>query len=130
MDPIDQMLAAKTIAVVGLSDDPSRISNQIGRYLHEHGYAITPVNPQCAEVFGIASVGSLTELNEAPDLVLVFRRPGFCGEVAKQAVALGAKGLWLQTGITNAEAKQTCAAAGMPFVEDRCIYVEHGRRAR
>ena len=128
MDPIDQMLAAKTIAVVGLSDDPSRISNKIGRYLHEHGYAITPINPQCAEVFGIASRKSLTELAEAPDLVLVFRRPGFCGEIAKQAVALGAKGLWLQSGITNAEAKQICAAAGIPFVEDRCIYVEHGRR--
>jgi predicted CoA-binding protein len=124
------MLAAKTVAIVGLSDDPSRVSNQIGRYLHEHGFAITPINPQCAEVFGIASRGSLTELTEAPDLVLVFRRPGFCGEVAKQAVALGAKGLWLQSGITNEEAKAVCAAAGMPFVQDRCFYVEHARRMR
>ena len=130
MDAIEQMLASKTIAVVGLSDDPSRVSNQIGRYLHEHGYAITPINPQCAEVFGIASVASLTELKGPPDLVLVFRRPGFCGEVARQAVELGAKGLWLQSGITNVEAKETCAAAGISFVEDRCIYVEHGRRRR
>lgn len=130
MSAVEQMLAAKTIAIVGLSDDPSRISHQIGQYLHEQGFKITPINPQCNEVFGIPSRASLTELVEPPDLVLVFRRPGFCGEVAKQAVALGAKGLWLQSGITNDEAKQVCAAAGLPFVQDRCFYVEHARRVR
>lgn len=97
MNAIDQMLAAKTVAIVGLSDDPSRTSHQIGRYLHEHGYNITPVNPGVKEVFGLKTVASLGELILTPDVVLVFRRSEFCEAVAKDAIAIGAKGVWPQS---------------------------------
>jgi predicted CoA-binding protein len=129
MNAIEQMLAAKTIAIVGLSDDPSRVSHEIGRYLHEHGYAITPVNPAVKEVFGLKAVASLDQLGFAPDVVLVFRRPEFCEAIAKDAIAVGAKGVWLQSGIASDGARRVCEAARFAYVEDRCFYVEHGRRA-
>jgi uncharacterized protein len=129
MNAIDQMLAAKTIAIVGLSDDPSRTSHRIGRYLHEHGYAITPVNPGVKEVFGLKAVASLGQLPSPPDLVLVFRRGEFCEAVAKEAVAIGAKGVWLQSGIVSEGARRACESTGVAYVEDRCFYVERGRRA-
>jgi uncharacterized protein len=129
--PVDQLLDAQRIAVIGLSDDPSRPSYYVSEYLQQAGKEIFPVNPTLLEVLNRRCYAKLDHVPAPPvDLVLVFRRPAACGEVAKEAVQIGAKGLWLQSGIRNEEAKQVCEAAGIPFVEDRCIMIEHGARRR
>jgi len=127
---IQRLLRAKSIAVVGLTDDPSRPSHDVSSYLQDHGYEITPVNPGLATALGKRAYKSLAELPAPPDVVLVFRRPEHCAQVAKDAVAAGAKGLWLQAGIQNDEAKRIAAEAGIPFVQDRCMKVEHIHHSR
>ena len=129
-DAIGRMLGARTIAVVGLSDDPERTSNHVGSYLRGAGFRILPVNPNCATALGEKCVASLSELKERPDLVLVFRRSEYTPAVAEQAVASGAKGLWLQTGIRNSEARRIAENSRLDYIEDRCMMVEHMRRRR
>ena len=129
-DAIGRMLDARLIAIVGLSDDPNRTSNHVGGYLQDAGYRILPVNPNCRMALGEPCLGSLEELSEAPDVVLVFRRSEYTPEVAQQAVAAGAKGIWLQSGIRHAETRRIAESAGLDYVEDRCMMVEHLRRRR
>jgi predicted CoA-binding protein len=129
-DAMGRMLAARTIAVVGLSDDPNRTSNHVGGYLQDAGFKIVPINPNCETALGQKCLASLEELKEPPDVVLVFRRSEYTPEVAEQAVAAKAKGLWLQTGIRNAEARRTAENSGLDYIEDRCMMVEHMRRRR
>lgn len=126
---IGRMLAAKRIAVVGLSDDTSRPSFRVARYLLEHGYEILPVNPNHQAVLGRRCARSLAEIADAFDIVNVFRRPEYCQEVAQQAIAAGAQGLWLQSGIVNDAARRLAEEAGIDFIQDRCIMVEHARRS-
>ncbi len=124
------LLDAKVIAVVGLSANPDRPSNQVAWYLHHQGYRLFGVNPACpeSEVFGgVPMLASLDEVPEPIDIVDVFRRPEYTPEVAGQAVAAGAGAVWLQLGITNPEARRTAEAAGLAYVEDRCLKVEHAR---
>lgn len=129
--PVEQLLEAQRIAVIGLSDEPSRPSYYVSEYLQQAGKEIYPVNPTVLEVLGRRCYAKLDHVPAPPvDLVLVFRRPAACGEVAKEAVNIGAKGLWLQSGIRNEEAQRICAEAGIPFVQDRCIMIEHGARKR
>ena len=125
---IARMLGAQRIAIVGLSDDPSRPSHGIGAYLLSHGYDVVPVNPTHDEVLGRTSYGSLAEVPGPVDVVNVFRRPEYCADVVREAIAAGAKGVWLQSGIRNAEAKRLAEEAGIDYVENRCIMVEHRRR--
>ena len=127
---IARMLKAKRIAVVGLSDDPMRASFGVADYLRSHGYEIVPVNPNHVEVFGLKCYTRLADVPEAIDLVNVFRRPGFCANVTREAIEVGAKGVWLQAGIVNDEAKRFAAEAGIDFVQNRCIMVEHMHRGR
>ncbi len=122
---IRKLLKAKRIAIVGLSDDPSRISHGIGEYLQSQGYIIVPVNPNHEEVLGEKCYARLEDVPGKIDLVNVFRRPEFCIDVAKSAVAVGAAGLWLQSGIRNAEAKQLAQKSNLPYIQNRCIMVEH-----
>ena len=129
-DAIGRMLAARTIAVVGLSDDPERTSNHVGGYLQGAGYRIIPINPNCQTALGEKCFGSLTELKERPDVVLVFRRSEYTPEIAEQAVAVKAKGLWLQVGISNREARHIAENSGLDYIEDRCMMVEHMRRKK
>jgi len=129
-DAIGKMLLARSIAIVGLSDDPSRTSHHVGEYLQRVGYRILPVNPNCPVALGEKCVGSLAELKERPDLVLVFRRSEYTPQVAEGAVAAGAKGLWLQVGIGHPEARRIAENAGLDYIEDRCMMVEHMRRKR
>jgi predicted CoA-binding protein len=129
-DAIGRMLGAGTIAIVGLSDDPNRTSNHVGGYLQGAGYRIVPVNPNCQTALGERCLASLNELKEPPDIVLVFRRSEHTAAVAEQAVAAGAKGLWLQTGIHHPETRRIAENAGLDYVEDRCMMVEHLRRRR
>src|SRR5688572_25983469 len=128
---VDRMLQAKRIAIVGMSDDPMRPSNGIGGYLMSHGYEVVPINPKHDEVLGMKCYARLSDVPGKIDLVNVFRRPLACADVVREAVAIGAKGVWLQSGIRNEEALKLAEEAGIDFVQDRCIMVEHmSRRPR
>jgi hypothetical protein len=124
-DAVRRMLAGKRIAVVGLSDDPSRASHGVASYLMSVGKEIIPVNPNHAQVMGLKCYASLAEVPGPIDVVDVFRRPEFCADIARAAVAAGAKGVWLQSGIRSPEAQRIAAEAGIGFVQDRCMKVDH-----
>ena len=125
---VDRMLKAKRVAVVGLSDDPSRPSHGIAGYLASHGYEVIPVNPNHDQVLGQKCYARLSEVPGEVDLVNVFRRPQFCADVTREAIEAGAKGVWLQSGIRNEEARKLAEEATIDFVQDRCIMVEHMAR--
>jgi predicted CoA-binding protein len=127
---VDNMLAAKRIAIVGLSDDPDKPSHGIAGYLISHGYDVVGVNPNHREVLGRPCYAALADVPGEVDLVNVFRRPQFCADVTRDAIAKGAKGVWLQAGIRNEEAKRLAEQAKIDFVQDRCIMVEHMSRRR
>lgn len=117
--------SARTIAVVGLSTDPGRDSNSVARYLQGVGYRIIPVNPYEDEVLGERAFPSLADLPEAPDIVDVFRRAEHTPGVARDAVAIGAKVLWLQSGIASEESRRIAKKSGLAYVENACIRTEH-----
>jgi len=123
------LLDAKVIAVVGLSANPDRPSNQVAWYLHHQGYRLFGVNPACSqpEVFGVPMLASLDQVPEPIDIVDVFRRAEHTPPVARDAVAAGAGALWLQLGIASPESRAIAEAAGLTYVEDRCLKVDHGR---
>ena len=129
---IDGILArARTIAVVGLSDKPNRESFTVARYLQAHGYRIIPVNPATAEVLGERSypdVGSIPP-EVAIDVVDIFRKPEFIPPVVDEAIARGAKVVWMQLGLAHNAAAQKAREAGLIVVMDRCMKVEHARRS-
>ena len=120
---------AKVIAVVGLSANPDRPSNQVAWYLHHQGYRLFGVNPACPEpeVFGVPMVPALDQVPEPIDIVDVFRRPEHIPGVAREAVAAGAGALWLQLGIASPEARAIAEEGGLAYVEDRCLKVDHVR---
>ncbi len=115
---------ARTIAVVGLSSDPRRVSYRIARYLQDKGYRVVPVNPNETEVLGERSYPSLRDVPPEVDIdvVDVFRRPEYTPDVARDAVGAGAKVLWLQSGIVNDEARQIAEDAGLDVVMGVCIH--------
>ena len=123
------LLDAKTIAVVGLSANPDRPSNQVAWYLHHQGYRLFGVNPKCPvpEVFGVPLFPSLDQVPEPIDIVDVFRRAEHTPDVSRAAVAAGAGALWLQMGIRSDEARAIAEGAGLAYVEDCCLKVEHAR---
>jgi uncharacterized protein len=123
------LASSKVIAVVGLSPNADRPSNQVAWYLHHQGYELYGVNPVCedTEVFGVPVLESLDQVPKPIDVVDVFRRAEYTPEVARAAVAAGAGALWLQLGIRSAEARAIAEAAGLAYVEDHCIKVEHAR---
>jgi|SRR6266545_1922639 len=125
----DLLRTARVIAVVGLSPNADRPSNQIAWYLHHQGYEVYGVNPVCGvdEVFGVPVLASLDQVPRPIDVVDVFRRAVYTPEVAREAVAVGAGALWLQLGISNPEARAIAEEGGLAYVEDHCIKVEHGR---
>lgn len=119
----------RTIAVVGLSPDDGKPSHEVAAYLKRAGYRIIPVNPAAPEVLGEKSYASVTEIPEAVEIVDVFRRSEFVPEIVEQAIAKGAKVLWLQEGVVHEEAARRAEAAGLKVVMDRCILKEHRRMA-
>lgn len=126
MRTIEQILKeSKTIAVVGLSSDPMKPSFGIAEALQSHGYKIIPVNPKEPEILGEKAYPTLKDIPVPVDIVNVFRRPEHTPEVATEAVAIGAKALWLQSGISNDEAERIATAGGLDVVMDHCIMVEH-----
>jgi uncharacterized protein len=132
-DPIYELLSrTKTIAVVGLSDNPMRPSHGVSAYMQSAGYKIIPVNPRIAEALGEKSYASLLEMPlevaEKIDLVDVFRRPEFVDEIVEQAIQLKIAAIWLQEGVINERAAEKARKAGMFVVMDRCVLKEHRAR--
>ena len=118
---------AKTIAVVGLSNNPLRASYFVGFYLKRHGYRVIPVNPRETEILGEKSFKTLTDVPVPVDVVNVFRAPDALPAIAREAVAIRAKSLWCQFTVINEEGARTAEAGGLSVIMDRCIKVEHAR---
>ncbi len=120
---------ARTIAVVGLSNNVSRPSHVVAAYLQQHGYRILPVNPQLVgqTVLGEPCVAQLEDLHEPVDIVDVFRRTEDVLPVAASAVAIGARCLWQQQGVAHVPAAEQVQSAGLVSVMDRCLKIEHAR---
>lgn len=130
---IEEMLRnVRTIAVLGLSNNPARASLGVSRYMQQQGYRIIPVNPMIAEVLGEKSYATLEEACAAVgkiDLVNVFRAPEFVPEIVKDVIRLKIPYLWLQEGVCHDEAVGWAEHAGVKCVEDKCIFREHAARA-
>jgi predicted CoA-binding protein len=117
----------RTIAVVGLSAQWHRPSYFAAKYMQDHGYRIIPVNPNYTEVLGHRCYPSITDIAEQVGIVDCFRRASEMVPIARDAVAIGAKVLWMQLGIRNDEAARIAAGAGLDVVADRCVKIEHAR---
>jgi predicted CoA-binding protein len=125
-DELKQLLtSATTIAMVGASGNPDKASHGIMQKLQRVGYKVIPVNPKEAEVLGERSYASLLDINQPVDIVDVFRRAEDTPSIADDAVKIGAKALWLQTGISNEDAATRAKAAGLMVVMDACIGATH-----
>ena len=128
---ISQLLReARTIAVVGVSDNPQRPSNDVAAYLQRQGYRIIPVNPALAEVLGEKCYPSVKDIPaaEAIDIVDIFRRPDFVPPIVDEAIERGAKAIWMQDGVVHEAAAEKARAAGLAVVMDNCLLREHRRR--
>jgi uncharacterized protein len=129
VDPITDILQrAKTIAVVGLSNNPLRPSHGVAAYLQSHGYRIIPVNPNIESSLGEKAYRSLLDVPARIDIVDIFRRPTFVEEVVDQAIQLKVPAVWMQEEIIHEKAAQRARAAGIFVVMDRCILLEHRAR--
>lgn len=118
---------SKTIAVVGLSAQWHRPSYFAAKYMQEHGYRVIPVNPGQSEILGEKCYKSLREIPEKVDIVDCFRRSAEIPAIADDAIAIGAKVLWMQLGVENGDARRKAEAAGLEVIENRCVKIEHGR---
>ena len=126
-DDIRQLLTeTRTIAIVGASDRPTRPSWGVMRMLQEHGYRVIPVNPQITgeHVHGEYVWRELAQIGEPIDMVDIFRRPAAAGEAVDEAIAAGAKAVWMQLGVVNEQAAERAEAAGLKVVMDRCPKIE------
>jgi uncharacterized protein len=118
----------RTIAVVGLSSNPLRPSHDVASYMQRHGYRIIPVNPNETEVLGEKAYPMLADVPEKVDLVDIFRRSEEAGKAVDEAIAVGAKAVWMQDGVIDHEAAQRALDAGLLVVMDRCWLRDHVRR--
>ena len=116
-----------TIAIVGLSADWYRPSYFAAKYMQEHGFRIIPVNPKYTEILGEKCYPDLKSIPEKVDMVDVFRKSADCAPIAKEAVSIGAKVVWLQLGVENDEAKAIADSGGLEFVQNRCVKIEYAR---
>lgn len=125
MRSAQQILAeASVIAVVGASRDPFKAAHSVPLQMLRHGWRVIPVNPFADEVFGVPAFKALSDIDEPVDLVDIFRPAQDAVEVVRQAVAIKAPAVWLQSGIVSAEARRIATEAGIDYVEDRCLAVE------
>jgi predicted CoA-binding protein len=129
---VERALQLKRVAVVGLSKDPAKAAHSVPRYLQHHGYKIYPVNPYGGEeLLGEKVYGSIAEVEEPVDLVVIFRPSAEALPVVKQALTRDdVRGIWLQEGITSSEAEELVREKGLLYVEDRCMFKEHRRLKR
>ncbi|HJY82238.1 MAG TPA: CoA-binding protein [Candidatus Binatia bacterium] len=125
---IREILATpRTIAVVGCSPDPDRDSHRIAALLKAKGHKVIPVNPSCREILGERCFASVRDIPEPVEMVDVFRRPQFVDQIADEAIAVGAKVLWLQLDVINEPAACKAQDAGLTVVMDRCPAIEYRR---
>ena len=117
----------KVIAVVGLSDDPSKDSNRVAKYLIDHGYTVVPVNPTKETILGLKSYPDLKSIPFKVDIVDIFRKPADVPPVVDDAIAIGAKVVWMQLGIAHNDAAKKAKDAGLKVVQSKCIKIEHTR---
>lgn len=117
----------RTIAVVGLSNDPRRDSHSVSQYMQAAGYRVIPVNPGETEVLGEKAYPDLASVPAPVEIVDIFRRPEYIPAIVDQAIAIGAKVIWMQQGIVNEAAAATARAAGLEVVMDSCIRTQHQR---
>jgi predicted CoA-binding protein len=125
----DILTATKTVAVVGLSDNPERASYHVAAYLQGHGYRIIPVNPAVTEVLGERAYAGLRDVPVPVDLVDVFRKSEAVPPIVEDAIAIGAKAVWMQEGVVHEEAAARARTAGLKVVMDRCTLKEHASLA-
>lgn len=126
MNDITHILSTcRRIAVVGISPRPDRASNGVSRYMMRSGYEIIPVNPMETEVLGLTCYPDLASVPGEIDLVNIFRKSEDVPPVVEDAIARGAKAIWMQLGIVNEAAAERARAAGLAVVMDRCLMVEH-----
>ncbi|MDH3266346.1 MAG: CoA-binding protein [Gammaproteobacteria bacterium] len=126
-ETIRRILTLRRVAIVGLSANELRASNFVARYLQRNGYDIIPVNPMAKTILGETSYASLKDIPGPVDTVDVFRKPEAVPDIARDAVAIGAKCLWLQYNVISAEGAEIATRARLDVVMDRCMKVEHAR---
>lgn len=126
-DVIRHALSYHTVAIVGLSGNELRASNFVGRYLQIQGYEVIPVNPREGSILGNTSYPSLGDIPQPVEIVDVFRKPEALPAIAEEAVAIGAKCLWMQFGVISQEAADIATAGGLDVVMDKCMKVEYAR---
>jgi predicted CoA-binding protein len=126
----DLLRNSKTIAVVGLSNNPMRPSHGVSAYMQSHGYRVIPVNPRIERCLGEKSYASLLDVPEKIDIVNIFRRPEFVDELVDQAIQLKVPAVWMQEDVVHPKAAEKARQAGVFVVMDRCILKEHRSRSR
>lgn len=126
-DPKKLLEDARTVAVVGISSDPDKPAFDVPAGLQAAGYRVVPVNPSAEEILGERAYPSLADVREPVDIVEVFRPADEAPAIARQAVEIGAKALWLQQGITSDEARRIATDGGLDYVEDLCMGIERSR---
>lgn len=124
---VDILSHPKRVAVVGCSPDPSRDSHRIARLLLEKGHAIVPVNPNADTVLGLPCYASLTSIPDKVDMVDIFRRSSEVAPIVDQAIAIGARIIWMQLGVIDEQAGRRATDAGLTVVMDRCPAIEYRR---
>jgi predicted CoA-binding protein len=132
-DLAELLRRTRSVAVVGISDDPSRPSHDVAQYLHSHGYAVVPINPNLSEWEGLPAYADLTSAKKAGvpiEMVDVFRRPEHVASVVDEAIRVGARSVWLQLGVIDAASARRAKEAGLVVVMDRCSKIEHRRLVR
>jgi len=118
----------RVVAVVGLSADPSRPSYRVAQYLQEHGFRIVPVNPGCQEILGERCYAGLRDIPFPVEIVDIFRVVDAIPEIVADAIAVGAKVVWMQQGLEEPDSARKARQAGLQVVMDRCLKIEHGQR--
>ena len=125
---INELLGnAKTIAVVGLSTESTKASNMVASYLRDEGYRVVPVNPRSAEILGEKCFPDLKSIDVPVDIVQIFRPTSEVPAIVEEAIAIGAKAVWMQLRIIDLESADRAQEAGLSAVVDKCIKMEHGR---
>ena len=118
----------RVVAVVGLSEKPDRPSYRVAQYLQEHGYRIVPVNPGCREILGETCYASLKDIPFPVEIVDIFRVVEAIPAIVAEAIAVGAKVVWMQQGLEEPDSARKAKQAGLQVVMDRCLKIEHGQR--
>jgi predicted CoA-binding protein len=126
----DILKTCRIVAVVGLSPKPDRASHQVAQYLKKHGYRIVPVRPGCSEILGEKCYDNLKDIPFPVEVVDIFRSVEAIPAIVDEAIAIGAKVVWMQLGLTEPNSASKAEAAGVQVVMDRCMKIEHGHLSR